>query len=279
MRAPLPVRVPLRAVALCWRENVLGMAAMIAFFGFLSLIPLVLLLLAFAGDFTAGHVSTTDVRHLFQSVVPGLTQRQFQDAYWLPIHRSRVATRILGVVSLLLGSLGLHDSLDWAVNRLWKSDRGRSFWVMKLRGLAVILWVIAFATFSLVLTWLLAEVAGLVHTPSLVTLGWAAIVPAILVDIGIFSALYKLTPVVEVRPRPALIAGAVGAALWELSKIGFGFWVLQVGTYNRVYGPLAASVVVMLWVWVSAIIFLYGASLSVLIQKLATGPEAGAGAA
>jgi membrane protein len=46
----------------------------------------------------------------------------------------------------------------------------------------------------------------------------------------------------------------------------FGWWVLQVGTYDRVYGPLAASVIVMLWLWISGMIFLYGAALSAAIQ-------------
>jgi YihY family inner membrane protein len=82
----------------------------------------------------------------------------------------------------------------------------------------------------------------------------------------LFTALYKLTPMVDVFLKPALVAGFVGALLWELSKIGFGWWVLEVSSYNRVYGPLASSVIVMLWLWISAIIFLFGAALSVVIQ-------------
>jgi membrane protein len=58
----------------------------------------------------------------------------------------------------------------------------------------------------------------------------------------------------------------VGAISWELSKIGFGWWAVQVATYNRVYGPLAASVIVMLWLWLSGIIFLFGAQLSAVMQ-------------
>ncbi len=43
--------------------------------------------------------------------------------------------------------------------------------------------------------------------------------------------------------------------------------MLEVASYNRVYGPLAASVIVMLWLWMSAMIFLYGAQLSAIIQQ------------
>ena len=54
-----------------------------------------------------------------------------------------------------------------------------------------------------------------------------------------------------------------GRALGDHS---FAWWVLEAGTTNRVYGPLAASVIVMLWLWISAGIFLYGASLGAVWQ-------------
>jgi membrane protein len=266
LRLPFPTDL-WRALALFWRHNAMGMAAMIAFFGFLSLVPLVILLLAFLGNLMGGLISARDVQHLFHGVVPGLSRYQFLHTYWDPVRHSKVATTILGAVSLLLGTLGLHDSVDWAVNRLWESHRTRPFWVMKLRGIAIIVWVVGFGVFSLWLTSLLAIVAGTVHAPNLTGTGWAALVPSVFIDVAVFTALYKLTPTVDVKAGAALAAGLGGAALWEASKLAFGWWVIQVGTYNRVYGPLAASIIVMLWVWVSAMIFLYGAALSVVIQR------------
>jgi membrane protein len=259
-------RVPVTALADFFRDNAMGMAGMIAFFAFLSIVPLLILLLAFIGDFTAGHISTRSIQALFHSVMPGLSQHDFLHTYWDPVRHSKVATRILGVASLLTGALGLHDAVDWAVNRIWKSTTRRSFWVGKLRGAAVIIWVIVFSTLSLVLGWLWAVVLGAIHVPGLTSVGWLALIPAVILDTVVFTALYRLTPTVEVRVGPAVVAGVVGATLWEASKVLFGWWVLADG-YNRVYGPLTASVIVMLWLWVSAMIFLYGAELAYAIQQ------------
>jgi membrane protein len=261
-----------RAAALFWRDNGPGMAGTIAFFGFLSVIPLVLLFFAVAGIVLNGRVSDSDIRHLFHSVTPGLSQQQFLRTYWHPIQHSKVANTILGVVSLLLGTLGLHDSVDWAVNRLWQSTTSRTFWIGKIRGVAVILWVTVFAVLSLLLTAVWTIVLSTVHAGGLLSQGWVALAPSLLLDTMLFTALYKLTPMVHVFLKPALVAGFVGALLWELSKIGFGWWVLEVSSYNRVYGPLASSVIVMLWLWISAIIFLYGAALSVVIQTRGSTP-------
>jgi membrane protein len=255
------------ASATFWRDNAMGMAATIAFFAFLSLIPLVLLLLAFIGDLLQGSISATDVRHLFRAVVPGLSRHEFLQSYWYPVQHSKVTTKVLGVVSLLIGTTGLHDSVDWAVNRIWQAPVPRPFWVKKVRGFLVILWVVGFAIFSLWLTWLWTLVLGASHSQLLSDLGKVALVPSLALDIAIFGALYRFTPTVPVRTSAALIGGAVAALLWESSKILFGWWVLQVGTYNRVYGPLTASVIVMIWLWVSAMIFLYGACLSASVTR------------
>ncbi|HZU11281.1 MAG TPA: YihY/virulence factor BrkB family protein [Chloroflexota bacterium] len=261
-------RIPLDALVDFWRDNAMGMSGMIGFFAFLSLLPLLILLLAFAGDFSEGRVSAHAIQSLFHSVMPGLTQYDFLHTYWDPVRHSRVATRVLGVVSLLAGSMGLHDAVDWAVNRIWESPRHRSFWINKLRGLAVIVWVIVFSVSSLGIGWLWAVVLGAIHIPVLANAGWLGLFPALILDAAIFAALYKLTPTVDIRVRPAIVAGIVGAALWEVSKVVFGWWVLTDG-YNRVYGPLAASVIVMLWLWVSSMIFLYGAALSHVLQERA----------
>jgi membrane protein len=242
------------------------MAGMVAFFGFLSAVPLLLLLLAFVGNILGGAVSAHQIRDLFQSVVPGLTQKEFLQTYWDPVRHSRVATTALGVLSLLFGALGLHDSVDWALNRIWRSTKRRSFWVGKMRGLGVILWVTAFAVLSLGLTSLWALALDGTRAPSGLATIVTALAPSTIIDTCVFTALYKLTPTVRVRLVPAMVGGAVGALLWELSKVGFGWWILQVGTYNRIYGPLTAVVIVMLWMWISAMIFLFGAELAFAAQ-------------
>jgi membrane protein len=254
-----------RAALLFWRDNCMGMAGMIAFFGFLSLIPLALLLLAVLGDVFAGIITDHQVQTLFHGVMPGLSKAQFLHSYWQPIKHSRVTTTILGFISLLFGTLGLHDSVDWAVNRIWRSPTGRSFWLSKLRGAGVILWVTLFVVLTIGLTWLWAEALGLARAPTALA-AVAALAPSFLLDCAIITALFKLTPTVTVNVRIAMVAGVVTALLWGVSKIVFGWWVLEAGTTNRVYGPLAASVIVMLWLWISGIIFLYGAALAAVLQ-------------
>ncbi len=199
--------------------------------------------------------------------MPGLTDGQFVHEYLDPVRHSRRATTVLGALSLVLGTLGLHDSVDWSVSRLWQCPKSRSFWLNKVRGALVVVWAAGLALLTLGLTsmWLLA--LNTVHAGDHEILGWLTLVPSLVLDSAVFAALYRLTPTISVRTRAALIAGVLAALFWESTKLIFGWWVIQVGTYNKVYGPLAASIIVMLWLWVSAIVFLLGAGLTATIQK------------
>jgi membrane protein len=265
---------PLRGAAvLFWKDNAMGMAGMIAFFGFLAVIPMALLLLAFVGNVLGGVISAHDVQRLFHGVMPGLSKQQFLDTYWTPIRHSHATTTVLGVITLLLGSLGLHDSVDWAVNKLWHAPGGHPFWLSKARGVAVILWVTLFLLLSIGLSGLAALLASVTGVSSVIPSVIPPLGAAYILDIAVFTALYRLTPTVPVKLEAAAVGGCVGATLWGGSKVIFSWWVLNAGTYNRVYGPLAASVIVMLWLWISAMIFLFGAALSAVLQTNETTPS------
>lgn len=101
------------ALIVFWKDNGPGMAGTVAFFGFLSVVPLVLLLLAIFGEFVSRSISAHEVRSLFHGLIPGLSQKQFLNTYWKPIRHSHASATILGIISLIIGTLGLHDSVDW----------------------------------------------------------------------------------------------------------------------------------------------------------------------
>lgn len=74
-------------------------------------------------------------------------------------------------------------------------------------------WITGFAVFSLWLAWLWAVVLGVAGIRGPVDLGWAALISSLLVDVAIFTALYKLTPTIGVQRWPALIAGILATTL------------------------------------------------------------------
>jgi membrane protein len=87
---------------------------------------------------------------------------------------------------------------------------------------------------------------------------------AVLLDIALFMLLYILLPHGSSTWR-VILPGAIGAGvLWELAKKAFLFFVsTYVSLTNQVYGSLAAIIAFLTWAYLSGLIFLFGAYLSV----------------
>ncbi|MGR2737283.1 YihY/virulence factor BrkB family protein [Billgrantia sp. Q4P2] len=75
----------------------------------------------------------------------------------------------------------------------------------------------------------------------------------------LFSAIYKVLPVVRIALKRALIGGFVAALLWEGVRFLLMFYFLNVSLVNVVYGSLATLIVVLLTLEVGAMIVLLGA--------------------
>jgi uncharacterized BrkB/YihY/UPF0761 family membrane protein len=94
--------------------------------------------------------------------------------------------------------------------------------------------------------------------------GGISFVVAISIDVALFMLLYILIPHGDSTWREVL-PGAIGAGLlWELAKKAFLFFVTSYVSFsNLVYGSVAAIIAFLVWAYLSGVILLFGAYLSV----------------
>jgi membrane protein len=92
---------------------------------------------------------------------------------------------------------------------------------------------------------------------------------AVLLDVALFMTLYIMLPHGTSTWRE-ILPGAIGAGfLWELAKKAFLFFVSSyISVSNLVYGSVAAIIVFLVWAYLSALIFLFGAYLNVAYSQL-----------
>jgi membrane protein len=136
-----------------------------------------------------------------------------------------------------------------------------------LLGLATVLSVVASALGRMTET-----VAGLPVAPALIAL--ADSLPFLL-SIGVFLLVYKFIPPVDVPWRVAFVLGAGVAGAWELLRRVFTVFISSSGIYRDLYGPLSSLMLLLVWVYASATIILYGAELGAAWQReLALADEA-----
>jgi membrane protein len=238
-------------------------AAAIAYFAIFSLFPLTLLSIGLA-SFSLGPLMDQHlVVQKLEFVAPALGQLLGKNID--EIIRARGPVTIVALVSLIWSASTMFFVLTGTLNEIWGIERSRPIW--KRRGLAI-LFVLALVGPILFLASfadsVIANVLTSLPAPIIQIVGGGTLVLAILLDVALFMVLYLLLPHAASSWRE-ILPGAIGAGLlWEFAKRIF---LLFVSTYisisNLIYGSVAAIIAILTWAYLSGLIFLFGAYLSV----------------
>ena len=178
-----------------------------------------------------------------------------------------VFASVVGGLVLLFGAVGLFVELQDALNTIWKVEPkpGRAVWVI-VRG--------RFLSFSLVLGSAFLLLVSLVVSAAMSAMSGlfvgaqSSLIPHIIqwivsfgVITGLFAMIYRLLPDAEIAWRDVWFGAAVTSVLFTAGKSLIGLYLGQTAT-TSVYGAAASFVVLLLWNYYTAQIFLFGAELT-----------------
>lgn len=170
------------------------------------------------------------------------------------IKQTSIIMAVVGLLGFLWGSASIFGAIESSLNVIWKAPKDRSFFKKSLIiiGWAFLSWVLLIASFGIAI-W--TNVLGLK--------GFMQFFPfiSILVSIGIFCLIYWFFPNLQVRWREALTGAVFTGIFWELAKNLFSLYVTKVVDYTKIFGSLTTLIILLLWLYYSAYIFLFGAEL------------------
>lgn len=177
---------------------------------------------------------------------------------------ARQASRLtaIGGAFLLVTSLLLIMTIDQAFNDIWHVSRQRPLPQRALVYWAIITLGPVLAGASLWATSFVArESLGLVaDVPEAISVA-ISFIPLILTALG-FAALFVVVPNREVLWRDALVGGCVTAIVLEIMKSGFAYYLTRFPTYTIIYGAFATLPIFLLWIYLSWLAVLLGATLA-----------------
>jgi membrane protein len=244
-------------------------AAAVAFYLFMSLIPLLLLAIAGLG-FVLGsperakEIVFSYMREYFPSLSTGggLTVRSIVEE----IVRGREAATGVGIVFLVWSASTAMSIVERAINVAWDVAERRMFLINRLFGVAmlVVVAVLFIASFGATAA-LDALRSANVRLFGLEPASWpwmwnflGYLIP-LTVTLLAFTLMYKFLPCTHVPLRAAISGGVFAGVLWEAAKIGFSFYISRYASYSRVYGSLTGVVVLLVWINYSAVVAFLGA--------------------
>jgi len=185
--------------------------------------------------------------------------------------------KIVGIATLIFSATTVFISLQTSLNKIWgikpKPERGFVKYLLdRLLSLAMVISI----GFLLLVT-LIIDTALVVVQQSLSKLleGWTlyfvttinVILSLALVTL-IFALLFKVLPDAKIKWRDVWVGAAVTTGFFALGKFLIGFY-LGNSSFNSAYGAAGSLVIILIWVYYSTVIFLFGAELtSVYAEKL-----------
>jgi len=249
-------------------DNISLVAAGVAFYGFLALVPLLGAVVLTYGIAADPQTVLSNVQSL-TSVLPQDVSKLIGEQLMSVVQTSggkKGFGLLFALAVSVWGARNAASSLITALNIAYEEEEKRSTIRVNLMALSITAGAVLMAVVALLAitaTGYLREL--LPHLPAvLIILG--KIVSYVLLFLGAAAAaatLYRYAPDRRKAKWQWITPGSLFAALaWLALTLGFGIYVANFGNYNKTYGSLATVVILVTWMYFSAYVFLLGAELN-----------------
>jgi membrane protein len=261
-----------------YQDNVFGVAKGAAYSSLLSFFPVLASVAAILASVNAGAVARVFSRLLFEVIPPGtedLVRSRFtargQQSLWLIL---------LAALLAAFAASGAMMTLMEGFQGAYRLPTGRPF--LKQRAVALLLVIIAavpaIGSSALIVfgarieQWMLASV-GLgpdldLRTSVIVLFGLLRYVVALGATVLVTGLMYYAGPNRPMKFKSVWPGAILATVLWLAATSGFGLYVRHIANYNVLYGSIGAVIALLVWMYLLAVIALFGCEFNAVRERL-----------
>jgi membrane protein len=234
-------------------DDATTMAAGVAYYVFLSIFPLILGAISILGYFLPSTEIQDQLFNFFRENIPGAVN--VLQANIERVMSLRGTLGILGIIGLLWAGSGALAAIGHAINVAWDIPREMQFYWKKMRdiGLTIGLGLLFIISLGFGVVFNIAQVRNIpVIGLTIVQIGLRII--AFLLALTIFLILFKIIPNTRTYWRHIWFGALVTAVLFEIGRSLTFLYLTSFSNYQLVYGSIASVIVLLIWIYYSAII-------------------------
>jgi membrane protein len=260
--------VTIRAIQDWWKDNCLRLAASLAYYTALSLAPLILLIVGVVGLVLDRQQVAQQLTTQLESLMGPAGRELITSILATTSPQGGTIATVVGLITLFIGATAVFGELQSTMNLIWEvqpaptSGVWSGIWAWlraRVFSLAIVFALAFLLLVSLVISAALASAAALFHGPEQAVLSRILeIAVSLLVLTSVFTLLYKYVPDAEIRWQDAWPGGLLTAVLFTLGKTAIGFYLGR-ASVGSAYGAAGSMVVLLVWVYYSALIMFFGA--------------------
>ena len=237
-------------------------AAAIAYYGLLSLFPLLLFLVFLGSQFLESEEAQIALNESLTEFIPAASETVQQEVDQTIDVRGSIG--LIGGIGLLWSASTLFNQMTTSLNVIWGASP-RPFWRRRLVALIsvltiAILFILSIASSALAVIPWSDDGTGIWQ--------WINFSVGLGITILLFWLLYHGIPNISVSAKASLGGAFFSSILWQGAKTIFA-WYLASGltNYGAIYGSLASVIALILWVYISALILFLGAEFGASLQR------------
>lgn len=250
-----------------YRQRGLQIAASLAYTTLLSLVPLITVLFGVLKGLTAFESLGESIQSfVIKNFVPAFSDTVQQ--YLSGFSQKAAGLTATGIVVLIVIVLMLLATIENAFNVIWHISKRRNtaarfmvYWAILTLGPILVGAGLFITSYLFSLSFVIDMNESLGFRDQL--LPW---LPFFTTAIA-FTLLYILIPNCYVSRIHAVIGGVISAALFEVAKYGFGFYVKAIPTYQVIYGAIAVIPLFLIWIYISWVIVILGAHITFCLSS------------
>lgn len=249
-------------------DNATKLAAALSYYTVFSIGPLILVIISSVGLFFETTRITQSVYNQISGMMGNDAAKQILEiSNNMRVEQKASIFTIIGVVSLIIGATGIFAEIQDSINYIWSiKAKPKQGWLKYLKTRVLSFSLILSMGFLLLVSLLINTVVDLL-TQRLARLfgdanvflfkGVNYLILFTIITL-LFTLIYKVLPDARIRWRDTVVGAAFTGLLFLLGKYGIGLYLGNSSTANT-YGAAASVILLLLWVYYSAMILYFGA--------------------
>ena len=261
-------RVILGAAQDWWEDNCLRLAASLAYYTALSLAPLLLLIVGLLGTVLGREQVASQLAAQLESLMGPAGRELVSSILTTTTPQGGTWATVVGLITLVIGATAVFGELQATMNLIWEVRPAPTggvwagLWALlkeRLFSLALVFALAFLLLVSLVISAVLAGAAAWFQGPEQALVSrLLELAVSLLVLTIVFALLFTYVPDAEIRWRDVWLGGLITAVLFTLGKTAIGYYLGQ-ASVGSAYGAAGSLVVLLVWVYYSALIMFFGA--------------------
>jgi len=262
-----------RGVVGVYNSEDLTFASSIAYYTLLSLFPFFLLAFSVLGSVTSDPADRAATLEFVLRYFP--RQFEFVTTQLDSMQQNTVPLGIAGTLLMIWAAMGVFGAITSAVNHAWGVEKQPSYLKHKLISfimlvaaslllLAGLLLVSAVNVFEARWFSVVASRAPQLSELHHLVLRWAPTA----VFIAVVGLIFYFVPNAKVRFRDVWVGAVVTGLLWRGALAGFSWYVHDLARFNKLHGQIGGVVVFLVWIYISAVLLLYGVEVTAANARL-----------